>query len=1154
MSTLAKLLVSLGLDAGDYHKGLQDSAAETSNFASSLATVGTVAVTAGAVAGAALVGVGVAGLKAFGNFQTGMSEVFTLLPGMSADAMGSMSKDVKDFAKEFGVLPEKEIPALYQALSAGVPKDNVFDFLATAQKAAVGGVTDLETAVDGITSVVNAYGPSVLSATKASDMMFTTVKLGKTNFEQLSASLFNVIPTAASAGVSFADVSAALASITLQGTPTSVATTQIRAALVEASKGGTKLDEALKALTGKSFPQLVAGGMDIGTIFNTLRSSMPDQQFKDLFGSVESLNAVLGITGPNAATFASNLNAMKTSAGATDLAYQTMNQTLGASANKLKAFASVFLIDIGEKLAPAVALFTNALIGLLNSQAVTNMINGMGDAIAFAVQWIITASTTGIPALSTAFNVLSSVFDTLTGYFGAVLADGDVLNDYLTNFPTFLQPIVMIIGDYVNVLGDYFDTIVNVGSALMNGDFQGALTAFVAGLQAITGDLTTYYTDIGVTLASVGQLLLDQVMLWGPQLIAWITPYIPIALAYLNEFITQVSTWVLTQIPILQAYMIQWGTVLSIWVLDQIPVVLGMLNTFIVSIIAWINTQPAIIANAIAVWATPFVNLVSTVTPQFLAAWPSMLNSFLQWLGAAIGPIAAQLGTWVVAFLSWLVPLLPGIVRGLGAIIGAIAAFIVSSAAVIISNVAQWGIAFLSWIEQNVLPKLPGDLAAVLGIFTGALQAILMVVQSAANLIAGVITGLMQILNGETTKGWATIQQSVLNFCAGIVLAFAQLGSTIISTISSAVGNMVQVWSNAGDLLISIVAKLAASVVSQLMGLASKAVSAGKAIVDGIISGVKSAGSALIATLVDLAMSALNAAKTALGIGSPSKVFADNVGTPIVLGIIQGLNKTWPLVTHWLKGNMAKTVAEFLKSSATLVRGTYDIFKSIKDLQAVPAFQPLIDATDSLTTAQQSAAKVSNELLDINAEIAAVSNANGMSSSAEEHVKNNQKLMDLYAKQAQLLQEQAITQGELVKLSTAKSIAEEQSVQQQAAIEAIANDARLQYQALMDQVNTMMKTDAKGALEMFNLKKSQIEELAQLQKERALATNADDRAMLDTQIRLLQAAQAAEGTAQTVTAQIQINPSGQSDDKIINIIQRALQDAGISVDIRTRTA
>src|SRR5258707_1301082 len=83
--------------------------------------------------------------------------------------------------------------------------------------AAVGGVTSLETAVDGISSTVNAYGDKVITATQASDLMFTAVKVGKTTFDELSKSLFNVNPAAAALGVKFQDVTAALASMTAQG-------------------------------------------------------------------------------------------------------------------------------------------------------------------------------------------------------------------------------------------------------------------------------------------------------------------------------------------------------------------------------------------------------------------------------------------------------------------------------------------------------------------------------------------------------------------------------------------------------------------------------------------------------------------------------------------------------------------------------------------------------------------------------------------------------------------------------------------------------------------------------------------------------------------------------------------------------------------------
>ena len=312
--------------------------------------------------GVAAAGAAFKGVAAFAGFQKQMNEVFTLVPGMSATAMGEMSDQVKEFSKEFGVLPDEVIPSLYSAISAGVPADNVFSFLETAQKAASGGVTDLSTAVDGISSVVNAFGEETVNAAQTSDLMFTAVRLGKTDFEALSKSLFNVTPTAASLGVSFADVTAALAVMTAQGVPTSVATTQLRAAMVEASKGGGKLDEALRDLTGKGFSGLISEGKNTGQIFDDLRASMPEQQFRDLFGSVEGLNAVLAITGPNAEGFQGALDEMGTSAGATQTAFEQMQTGIGPVVDKLKANLAVLFIEIGEKLAPVVEKLMNLVL------------------------------------------------------------------------------------------------------------------------------------------------------------------------------------------------------------------------------------------------------------------------------------------------------------------------------------------------------------------------------------------------------------------------------------------------------------------------------------------------------------------------------------------------------------------------------------------------------------------------------------------------------------------------------------------------------------------------------------------------------------------------------------------------------------------------
>ena len=319
-------------------------------------TIGS-AVKVGAIAGVA---VGVAaigkGVIAFADFERSMNEVFTLIPGTSKEAMDAMTKDVKNFSTEFGVLPDKVVPALYQALSAGVPKENVFKFLEVAQKAAKGGVTDLTVAVNGISSVMNAYGGDVLSATQASDLMFTAVRMGKTTFEEMSASLFQVTPTAAALGVKFGDVTAALASMTAQGVPTSVATTQLRGLFVELSKEGTKTSDVFSKISGKSFKEFIAGGGNTQQALSMLAkyAGKTNVGINDLFGSVEAGGAALALTGKGTETFTKNLAAMAESGGATDAAFEQMNTGLGPLIDKFKAFAEVFLIEIGTKVAPVI--------------------------------------------------------------------------------------------------------------------------------------------------------------------------------------------------------------------------------------------------------------------------------------------------------------------------------------------------------------------------------------------------------------------------------------------------------------------------------------------------------------------------------------------------------------------------------------------------------------------------------------------------------------------------------------------------------------------------------------------------------------------------------------------------------------------------------
>jgi len=95
------------------------------------------AVAGTAAIGAAFSAVAADGIKQFTGMEKQMSEVFTLLPNASSDAKEKMIDDMQEFKMEMGTTTDETVPALYDAISAGVPEDNVFEFLKT-RKASVG--------------------------------------------------------------------------------------------------------------------------------------------------------------------------------------------------------------------------------------------------------------------------------------------------------------------------------------------------------------------------------------------------------------------------------------------------------------------------------------------------------------------------------------------------------------------------------------------------------------------------------------------------------------------------------------------------------------------------------------------------------------------------------------------------------------------------------------------------------------------------------------------------------------------------------------------------------------------------------------------------------------------------------------------------------
>ena len=256
------------------------------------------------------------------KFNVAMKEVSTLSEEV-ADNLQEYKSKVVDMTTEIAIAPTDAAKALYQIESAGHHGADGLNVLRESAKTAIGGVTDTATAADAITTVLNAYKMDASEAQHVSDLLFTTVRLGKTNMTELGHSMAQVAPVAAAYGVSIEDVLAAIASLTKQGTPTAIAIRQVRDAITATT---ASLGDA--AFQGRSF---------LDAMDDVARKSQgSNNALKDDLSKLGAINAVLELTGKNAASARQDMQEMQNSAGAAESAYQKMASTAGTQTTLLR--------------------------------------------------------------------------------------------------------------------------------------------------------------------------------------------------------------------------------------------------------------------------------------------------------------------------------------------------------------------------------------------------------------------------------------------------------------------------------------------------------------------------------------------------------------------------------------------------------------------------------------------------------------------------------------------------------------------------------------------------------------------------------------------------------------------------------------------------
>lgn len=359
-----------------------------------------------------------AGLAAFlGNaantaaqFSEAMNEVSTLLPD-DAD-INSLAESVRGLSREFGQDNVTQARALYQVISAGATEGaEATRILEQANKLAIGGITDVKTAVDALQPALNAYGRGAESAAEFSDVLFQTVRDGRTTIPELAAALGQVTPLANNAGISFQELGAGVATLTKSGASTSQAVTQLRGIISAIIKPTAEARNEAERL-GLSFNTAALQSQGLGGFLQELAEKTGGSQdsLAKLFGQVEGLGGVLTLTGAGADDLAASLASMANAAGATDEAFEKIKDS---PAQQIREFRSA-VQDLNTSFGEAVTSLTPLLVSL------TDLVNRFNELPAetrtTAAEMTALAATLGTVLLGV--RALTPVFKTLLTSIG----------------------------------------------------------------------------------------------------------------------------------------------------------------------------------------------------------------------------------------------------------------------------------------------------------------------------------------------------------------------------------------------------------------------------------------------------------------------------------------------------------------------------------------------------------------------------------------------------------------------------------------------------------------------------------------------------------------------------------------------------------------
>lgn len=438
-------------------------------------------------------------------------------------------------------------------------------------------------------------------------------------------------------------------------------------------------------------------------------------------------------------------------------------------------------------------------------------------------------------------------------------------------FAPVFTGVFQYIADTIGVVLDVILGIFDVFISIFKGDWEGAWEAVKGIFLSVWNYIKDWFTNILNTIGGV----LDAVCGWFG------------------------TTWENTWNSIKQFFIDIWNGIVNFFS-NVISSIKMAVSNFITTIVNFFAQLPTNIANFITNAYNSVVTWVSNMIAKAREMGQNFLNAVVEFFTNLPYKVGYFIGNTLTNVVLW-------------------ASNMVTKAREMGTNFLNNVVAFFTQLPGKVLQFIT---SALNNVQTWATNMANKAREMGTNFINNVVSfftqlpgKIQQFLSSALTnvQNWATniankAKEAATNFLNNVVNTITQLPGKIKLYLDSAITNLTTWVTQMGQKGKEAINSLITNVTSAASGIASKVMSIGSDIVSGVWQGIKNAKDTFVSNVKNFFSGIVDGVKDALGIGSPSKVFRDEVGRWLPPGVAQGFEAALPAAMKTMQKDLDKGI------------------------------------------------------------------------------------------------------------------------------------------------------------------------------------------------------------------------------------------------------